>query len=141
MAIEILDPASAHEAMKNESDFVFVDVRTIEEYEQGHPKNSINIPWAVIDPRSGQMAQNPDFLATVQKNVKPATRIFASCQSGIRSMNACRDLEGVGYESLVNVDAGFGGKRDPSGAISMDGWRDAGLPVDSGKSTYATLKA
>ncbi|MHC4845409.1 MAG: rhodanese-like domain-containing protein [Planctomycetota bacterium] len=141
MAIENLDPAKAHQAMQNESDFVFVDVRTVEEYEQGHPKSAINIPWAVIDPRSGQMAQNPDFLATMQKNVKPGTKVFASCQSGIRSMNACRDLEGAGYTALVNVEGGFGGKRDPTGAISMDGWKDSGLPVESSKSTYGTLKA
>jgi E3 ubiquitin-protein ligase RNF13 len=140
MPIESLDPRSAHKAMSAESDFVFMDVRTVEEYEQGHPKHAINIPWAVIDPRSGQMAQNPDFLPTVQKTVKPGTKIYASCQSGIRSMNACRDLQGAGYVALVNIEGGFGGKRDPTGAISMDGWRDSGLPVESGKSGYTSLK-
>lgn len=141
MTIENLDPKAAHKAMSSESDFVFVDVRTVEEYEQSHPKNSINIPWAVIDSSSGQMAPNPDFLATMKKNVKPETKVYASCQSGIRSLNACRDLENAGYATLVNVEAGFGGKRDPSGAITMDGWRDAGLPVEVSQSTYPTLKA
>ena len=141
MPIESLDPASAHAAMQADSAFVFVDVRTVDEYEQAHPKGSVNIPWAVIDRRSGQMTQNLDFVAIVQRVAQPGTKIYTSCQSGIRSMNACRDLEGAGYTSLVNVEGGFGGKRDPSGAISMDGWRDAGLPVESNKSTYMPTRA
>jgi rhodanese-related sulfurtransferase len=140
MSIESLEPAAAHAAMNDDTDFAFVDVRTVEEYERGHPQNSVNIPWAVIDPRDGQMSQNPDFVATVQKVVKPGTKVYASCQSGIRSMNACRDLERAGYAALVNVEGGFGGKRDPSGAVSMDGWKDSGLPVETSKSTYPTLK-
>jgi hypothetical protein len=59
----------------------------------------------------------------------------------MRSMNACRELQEAGYASLVNVDGGFGGKRDPMGGLAAPGWRDAGLPVETTRSTWSQPKA
>ena len=136
MPIRSLDPKSAHAEMQKSPGHVFVDVRTTEEFDAGHPAGSINVPWALRD-ASGGMAPNPDFVPAVQKVVPKTTRVFASCLGGVRSLNALRALEAAGYGDLVNVSTGWGGKRDPSGRIVEPGWKDAGLPVASERSTYA----
>ena len=136
MPIRNLDPKSAHDLMQQSPGHVFLDVRTVEEYDAGHPAGSVNVPWALRDPASGGMAPNPDFVPAVQQRFPKTTRVFASCLGGVRSMNACRALESAGWTDLVNVDSGWGGKRDPSGRIVAPGWKDAGLPVASERSTY-----
>ena len=140
MPIESLDPKAAHEAMARDASRVFVDVRTEQEYDAGHPAGSVNVPWALIDPGTGQMSPNPAFVSTM-KHVAPAgATIYASCQSGVRSLNACKALEAAGWSKLVNVSSGFGGKRDPTGRVVVPGWREAGLPVENTPSTYSQLK-
>lgn len=139
MPIESKEPKAAHEAMAADDACRFLDVRTCEEYDQGHPANSVNIPWAVVDRSTGQMAPNPDFAATVKKHYPTDTRLFLSCQAGMRSLKACMELEGEGYTNLTNVDGGYGGRRDPMGQVVAEGWTDSDLPVDSSKSTYHEL--
>jgi len=142
MPIRELSPADAQAAMSAAPGHVFVDVRTVEEYEGGHPAGTINVPWALRDPASGGMSPNPEFVAVMRKHVPPGTPVFASCQAGVRSLNACRALEQAGYTQLVSVAGGWGGKRDPAtGAIVAPGWKDAGLPTALGPSDYARLRA
>jgi rhodanese-related sulfurtransferase len=136
MAIEDLEPKAAHAAMSADKHHVFLDVRTVEEYDRGHPAGAVNVPWALLDPRTGQMAHNAGFLAAAQKVAEPAQTVYASCQSGIRSMNACKELQAAGYTRLVNVAGGFGGKRGPMGNVVAPGWQDAGLPVETTRSNY-----
>jgi rhodanese-related sulfurtransferase len=119
---------------------IFVDVRTVEEYERNHPAGAINIPWAERDPGGG-MAPNPAFNATVEKHFGKDVRLYLSCQGGVRSVHACNQLEADGFTALVNVDGGFGGRKDPSGAIVCTGWEASGLPVEASSSTYGELKA
>lgn len=129
MNIKNLDPLSAHQSLQKDSDCVFIDVRTPMEYSQGHPKGAVNVPWALPDPASGMLAPSPDFVNTVKSLCSIEKALYVSCQSGGRSMNACRDLANAGFLNLVNVDGGFGGRRDPTGRV-VAGWRDAGLPVE-----------
>lgn len=140
MAIESLDPKAAHDAMSQAGDYTFVDVRTVEEYEQGHPEGAINVPWAVRDPAGGGMAHNADFLPTMQKHVDSGRKLFVSCQAGGRSLKACQELESAGYSTLVNVDGGFGGRRDEMGRVVVTGWAESGLPVEASPSGYEGLK-
>ena len=135
MPIQSLGPKAAHAAMQA-GPHLFVDVRTVEEFNAGHPAGAINVPIANRDPRGGGMAPNPDFVPTLQKRAPPATKIFASCQAGMRSMNACKALEAAGYSNLTNVEGGFGGRRGVPGQPDIAGWRDSGLPVDTTPSTY-----
>ncbi len=125
--------------MQGETECRFLDVRTSSEYEQGHPAGAINVPWATVNPVSGQMAPNPDFAPTVQKHFPVDTRMYLSCQAGVRSLNACNELAAVGYENLVNVEGGYGGKRDPMGQVISPGWADSNLPVENNASTYEEL--
>jgi len=141
MPIESLDPKAAHDAMGRAADFAFVDVRTVEEYEQGHPAGAVNVPWAVRDPATGGMAHNDDFLPTMKKLAESDEKVFLSCQVGGRSLKACMELEAAGYSALVNVDGGFGGRRDETGQVVVTGWKECGLPVETSASDDEGLKA
>ena len=47
-------------------------------------------------------------------------------------------------EQVINVDCGYGGKRDPMGNVIAPGWQQLELPSDSGDSgerSYASLRA
>jgi len=136
MPIRSLDPQAAHADMQQCPGHVFLDVRTVEEFDAGHPAGALNVPWALRDPASGGMAPNPAFVAAVQQRVPPATRVYASCLGGVRSLNALRALEAAGYADLVNVSSGWGGQKDPAGRIVVKGWKDCGLPVSGERSTY-----
>ena len=140
MPIENLEPQAAHDAMTRDAAKVFVDVRTVQEYDAGHPAGAVNVPWALVDPNSGQMTPNAKFVSTMRQVAPAGATVYASCQSGVRSMNACKALEAAGWTKLVNVSSGFGGKRDPTGRVVVPGWRDAGLPVETSRSTYSQLE-
>ncbi len=130
MAIKQLDPPEAHQTLETNAEAVYLDVRTEEEFEAGHPTGAINVPVMFMIP--GRPQPNPDFLTVVEKTLPKGKKLVVGCLSGGRSQRACEMLEEAGYSDLTNVRGGFGGARDASGAIAVKGWRDAGLPVTQG---------
>ncbi|MBR2667111.1 MAG: rhodanese-like domain-containing protein [Oscillospiraceae bacterium] len=79
---------------------VLVDVRTEEEYAEGHIPGSINFPSPYIQ-RLGD--QFPDL----------DTPLFLYCKSGARSKRSCRLLASVGYTNITNL----GGIADWTGPV------------------------
>ena len=77
------------------------------------------------------MLPNPEFLAVMQANYPPETRLLIGCQMGGRSARAAQVLATAGYEDVANVQGGYGGNRDPrTGEVLAEGWVQAGLPVE-----------
>jgi rhodanese-related sulfurtransferase len=113
---------------------VYVDVRSAEEFAGGHPAGAFNVPLLDRDPRTGQIAPNPDFVRVMQANFPAHTRLLIGCQMGGRSMRAAQMLGAFGFADVANVRGGFGGARDPmTGRVLDSGWEDSGLPVDEGQ--------
>lgn len=141
MPIKQQKPAEACQTLNQNPGAIYLDVRTENEFAQGHPAGAINIPVVFIK-GPGQMQLNDDFLPVVEKVLPKGAKLVVGCLSGVRSQRACDILEQAGYADLTNVVGGFGGQRDPSGAIVVKGWRDEGLPVsnDLGESAYAELR-
>lgn len=69
---------------------VLIDVRTKEEYDQGHIPNSINLPLSELDQI---LREVPD------KN----TPLFVYCQSGSRSARAVKSMKKAGYVDVTNI--------------------------------------
>jgi len=134
MAIESLDPKASFASMSKTDGAIFVDVRTVEEFDAGHPEGAVNVPWAFRG--AGGMQPNPKFDAEMEQQFGKDARLYLSCQAGGRSLKACHQLDAAGFSNLVNVDGGWGGRRDPSGTVQCAGWVDSGLPTASEKSTY-----
>ncbi|MBI4178062.1 rhodanese-like domain-containing protein [bacterium] len=131
MAIEQIVPKEAAARMKDaKNPATYLDVRTVEEYEAGHPDGAYNVP--VLTRESGQMMPNANFLADTQKLFPPDKRLVVGCMAGGRSQRACEILESAQFSSLANVRGGFGGARDPSGQVVTPGWSQEGLPVETG---------
>ncbi len=71
---------------------ILLDVRTEEEYREGHISGFVNIPVDELRERLGELDRS-----------KP---VYAICQSGLRSYIACRILEGSGF-TCYNFSGGF----------------------------------
>ncbi len=69
---------------------VLLDVRTTEEYREGHIQGSMNIPL--------------NQLSRVASRIKEKdTKIYVYCLSGGRSAQAVSGLKGAGYDNVVNA--------------------------------------
>ncbi|MEM8607996.1 MAG: rhodanese-like domain-containing protein [Myxococcota bacterium] len=139
MDIKRVSPEEA-KALIDDDGYVYLDVRSVPEFEAGHPAGAYNIPVAHMGP--GGMRPNPEFLAEVSEVFPPDTKIVLGCKAGGRSLRAAQALTHAGYTNLVDQRAGFSGARDPFGQVQEAGWQGAGLDVattaESGRS-YAEL--
>lgn len=143
MEIPQTTPPEAFATLRANPDAVYLDVRTEAEFAAGHPAGARNVPVFFFDNATGRPVPNPDFLAVVERVFPRPTKLLLGCQSGMRSQRACEILAGAGYADVTNVQGSFGGARDAAGRIVVPGWRDAGLPVETGATpgvSYADLR-
>jgi len=130
MPVKSVSPKEASDLLDTHQGYVYLDVRSIPEFREGHPRSARNVPLLHADPSGSRMVPNPDFLQVVQANFLPETPLLVGCLSGGRSLMAAETLQGAGYRNVLNVRCGFGGARDPMGRIVEPGWAAQGLPVD-----------
>ena len=74
---------------------VLLDVRTPQEFAQGHIVGAINID-----------VKDSLFISNVQRQVAPGRRVAVYCRSGRRSMSAAQQMVEKGYD-VVNLKGGF----------------------------------
>jgi rhodanese-related sulfurtransferase len=127
MAGKRVSPEEAR-ALMDEQGYVYVDVRSVPEFEAGHPAGAYNVPIAHAGP--GGMTPNPDFLAVMEKTFPRDARLVIGCKSGGRSARAAGMLEQAGFTSVVDQRAGFDGAPLPGGGMDP-GWRPKGLPTST----------
>ena len=89
--------------MQENTNYIILDARTIEEYNEGHIPNAICIPNETIDETVTKQLPNKDQL------------ILIYCRSGNRSKQAALKLQQLGYTNLVE----FGGIIDWEGPIEQ----------------------
>lgn len=82
-----------------------LDVRSADEYSQGHIANAENID-----------VQQPDFIDKAKAKLDHTNLVYVYCRSGKRSMLAAQKLVKAGYQ-VVNLRDG------------IVGWENAGKPV------------
>ncbi len=136
-----ISPREAYDTLQQDGQAVYIDVRTVEEFTDGHPEGAVNIPIAVHDPAQG-MVYNQDFVEVVASHFAKDRKLLLGCKAGPRSNSAANLLEQQGYQDVASVRGGFGGMRDPYGQVLVEGWEGLGLPVsqDNGEGTsYESL--
>ena len=94
----------AVEMMETEKDYIILDVRTIEEYEEGHIPGAICVPNETIG--ENVIEELPD----------KGQVILVYCRSGTRSKQAATKLAEQGYTNIYE----FGGIIDWTGEIVSD---------------------
>ena len=114
MAIKEITPQQVFENLSADKSVVYIDVRTAQEFSNGHATGAVNIPVAFADPARG-MVLNPDFISVVEKNFSKDKQIIVGCQAGPRSTRAAGMLLEAGYQDVFNLLGGFGAMRDQMG--------------------------
>jgi len=116
MPFRRVSPADANALIEKEG-YSYVDVRSVQEFQAGHPKGAYNVPLLDMGPMG--MAPNPDFLKVMEKTFPKDSKLVVGCKMGGRSLKAASMLDAAGFANVVDQQAGF------------DGWRPAGLPVSA----------
>jgi len=86
-----ITPEEAKKRLDSEKDIILLDVRTKEEYETGHIKNSTLMPVDTLKEES------------VKNLVDKQATIFVYCRSGNRSVAAANILIEQGYKNVFNL--------------------------------------
>ena len=73
---------------------ILIDVRTPEEYQEGHLENAININWF-----------DPDFANKV-RDLQSRKTIYVYCKKGGRSAKAAHLLDSLGYP-VIDLLGGY----------------------------------
>ncbi|CAN1757561.1 Rhodanese-like domain-containing protein 15, chloroplastic [Linum perenne] len=94
----------------------YLDVRTPEEFSEGHPEGAINIPYMY---RIGSgLAKNPKFVEQVSSQFGKYNELIVGCQLGKRSMMAATDLLAAGFMAVTDIAGGYAA------------WTQNGLPIE-----------
>lgn len=128
MTVKRVSPEEAKRLMDEEG-FTYVDVRSIPEFEQGHPSGAYNVPLLHMTP--GGMQPNPDFVDVFQTAFSKEDKVVVGCKSGGRSLRAAQQLAQLGFTHVVDQRAGFAGSTDAFGQKQEAGWQGQGLPVST----------
>jgi rhodanese-related sulfurtransferase len=125
-------------ALVNEG-WSYLDVRSIPEFDEGHPAGAANVP--LLHLQNGRMAPNPDFQRVVEANFPKDAKIVVGCKAGGRSLQAATLMEARGYTNVVDMRGGFHGERDGFGRVSVPGWSEESLPVETTAAPDKTYEA
>lgn len=128
MEIKRITPEQAKELLDSQTGYIYLDVRTVPEFEAGHILGAKNVPVVEPDP-SGRMQLNPRFLETVEANFGKDVKCITGCQKGGRSMKAAELLLAAGFSDVLDMRGGFGGETDDMGRLIFPGWAPRGLPT------------
>ena len=83
--------------MMTNTDTVLIDVRSNQEYREGHLANSINLPVY-------------DLASKIKYNIQDRNNIIILyCQTEIRSKKAKKILEKIGYSNIYILEGGIDG--------------------------------
>jgi rhodanese-related sulfurtransferase len=101
---ESISPLIAVTKMNNDNTVV-IDVREPHEFLKSHIENAINIPLSKVE----------EQLPSLEK--RKSHPIIVTCQTGARSVPACKTLSKAGFEHVFNMTGG------------MQSWEDNKLPI------------
>jgi len=101
---ESISPLIAVTKMNSDNPLI-VDVREQNEYAKSHIQDAVNIPLAKLE-------EKLDSLSSYKKNA-----LIVVCQTGARSVSACKTLAKAGFEQVYNIAGG------------MQSWEDGNLPI------------
>ncbi|CAM4213360.1 rhodanese-like domain-containing protein [Zobellia nedashkovskayae] len=74
---------------------ILMDVRTPEEFSEGHLDNAVNIDWF-----------EADFIKNVD-TIDRARPVYVYCKMGGRSAKAAYVLDSLGFDKVVNLEGGY----------------------------------
>ena len=76
-----------------EKDAYFLDVRMPEDFAVGHLEKAVNIPLGALRARANEVPKD-----------RP---VYITCKTGLTSYTACKILQNMGFDNVINVSGGF----------------------------------
>ena len=104
-AYQDLNAKQFYEMIQKEKDVIILDVRTPQEYQEGHISNAINIPVQILGQQLDKLNKFKD------------KKILVYCRSGHRSAIASQILDRAGFKNVYNLKGG------------LFEWKASGLPL------------
>lgn len=141
MEIKRITPEQAKELLDSNTGYVYLDVRTVLEFEAGHVPRAKNVPVLERDPL-GRMQLNPRFVKIVEANFGKDSKLITGCHKGGRSLKSAELLLSAGFGDVLDMRGGFGGETDEMGRVTFPGWAPRGLPTtreSAPEDCYASL--
>ena len=103
LAYKTISVSDASAMIQSSPNLVILDVRTADEYAQGHLKGAINIPLSDLPVQIGELDRN-----------RP---ILIYCRTGVRSAQASTILVNAGFTQVYDMEGG------------LNAWINAGYPT------------
>src|SRR5512145_2967840 len=106
--VNLLAPKNAHDLIqknKGNNDFIILDIRTPEEFADGHIEDAVNINF-----------RSDKFTDELNK-LDPGKTYFVYCRTGNRSYDAVALMARFGFISIIRLDG------------DITGWKSAKLPL------------
>ena len=92
-----ISPAEVYEIITNDEDYIILDVRTQDEYNEGHLDKALLIPVDDLQKVIGNLPKN-----------KP---IIVYCRSGVRSRKAAEILVENGFSQVYDMGGSLAGRK------------------------------
>ncbi|WJG08889.1 rhodanese-like domain-containing protein [Aliiglaciecola sp. LCG003] len=106
LADQVIDINAEQLAKQSDANWLILDVRSAEEFSEGHVPNAINIPHTEIE-------QNIPLLSTHKD--KP---VVVYCRSGVRAAKATKILLEYGFSEIKHLQG------------DMQGWQQDGNTIE-----------
>jgi rhodanese-related sulfurtransferase/uncharacterized membrane protein YphA (DoxX/SURF4 family) len=107
----------AYEAYNSGIDYIFLDVRSEDEYKSGHIKDAVHIPVSELEDRLNELSKDKPVIA------------YCNGSSCNRSQRAAQILVGNGFEEVYNMTG--------EGIIE---WEEKGYPVEEADTEDITVE-
>jgi rhodanese-related sulfurtransferase len=118
MPANTLTPQEVQQVFSTNPNTVYIDVRTVAEFANGHPRGKVvNIPILFRHPTTNDTYPNASFLQVVQAHYPKETSLILGCAKGVRAQQAAEQLLQAGYTNVCVMPE------------SYDGWRAQQLPT------------
>ena len=127
MELKRISPEQARDLIESGEGYVYLDVRSVPEFEAGHAPGAKNIPLLHRTPMG--MQPNDRFVEVCDRALGKDAKIITACLVGGRSLRAAQILIANGFANVVDMRGGFQGESDRMGRLVYPGWMPRGLPV------------
>ena len=122
-----ISPEEARGLLEAGEGYVYLDVRSVPEFEAGHAPGAKNIP--LLHRMPAGMQPNARFVEVCDRALGKDAKIITACLMGGRSMRAAQILLANGFTDVADMRGGFRGETDQFGRLTYPGWMPRGLPV------------
>ena len=125
-----VQPPDAKQLLDGPEGWIYLDVRTPEEFQQGHAPGAYNAPiavdgsgWDDASTRTSRKSSNDAFRRTPSSS-SAARRAFAPSAPATCWRSSATS-------NLINMDGGFSGRRDQLGTLLVEGWQGCGFEAET----------